>query len=117
MGLFKINQRCGGILAARGLDEKRLGLIDTWLLHIADVLAEKQDLIDSIPDPSKRLDKCVEINTLTSIKNLARTSIVRKAWERGQKLEIHGMIYDLETGLLKDLGATVSSKEDKVVFK
>jgi carbonic anhydrase len=100
---------CGGIKAA--MDNAQLGLIDNWLRHVQDVLNEHQDLLSNISDESKRLDRLCELNVIEQVSNVGRTSIVQSAWERGQELTVHGWIYGLEDGLLRDLAVSIDNTE------
>ena len=98
---------CGGIKAA--MDNAQLGLIDNWLRHVQDVLNEHQDLLSNISDESKRLDRLCELNVIEQVLNVSRTTIVQSAWQRGQELTVHGWIYGLEDGLLRDLGVSIDN--------
>ncbi len=97
---------CGGVRAA--LFGDRLGLIDNWLRHIQDVRDKHAALLGAIADLEARSDKLCELNVIEQVVNVARTTIVRDAWERGQQLAVHGWIYGLADGRLRDLGATVT---------
>jgi carbonic anhydrase len=100
---------CGGVKAA--LDNLRLGLIDNWLRHVQDVLHEHEALLAKIPDENKRLDRLCELNVIEQVLSVGRTTIVQGAWERGQELVVHGWIYGLEDGLLRDLGISIDNAE------
>lgn len=102
--------RCGGVIAA--LEGQRLGLIDTWLQHIVDVKQKYLDLLERRSSEGKASDLLCELNVLEQVGNLCQTSIVRDAWHRGQELCIHGWIYDVRDGLLRDLGLTVTSRDE-----
>jgi carbonic anhydrase len=80
-----------------------LGLINKWLRHIKDVYRLHKDHIDSIADKQARWDRLVELNVTEQVQNLAKTSIVQRAWHREQRPVLHGWVYDLRTGLLKEL--------------
>lgn len=97
---------CGGVAAA--LADQPLGLIDNWLRHVQDVAHEHAAELDAIADPKERADRLCELNVAAQVANVARTSIVRDAWKRGQALAIHGWIYGLDDGRLRDLGVSVS---------
>ena len=99
---------CGGIVAA--LNMQRVGLADLWLQHIQDVAVKHAACIDGLP-AERRLDRLCELNVLEQVMNVCRTVIVQDAWRRGQKLTIHGWIYGLSDGRLRDLGFTVSDPE------
>jgi carbonic anhydrase len=97
---------CGGVKAA--MDNAQLGLIDNWLRHVQDVLHEHEELL-SEPDEDKRLNRLCELNVIEQVLNVGRTTIVQNAWQRGQELVVHGWIYGLEDGLLRDLGVSIDS--------
>ncbi len=101
---------CGGVRAA--LLQSRLGLIDNWLRHIQDVAQKHTDRLTSIADENQRVAKLCELNIVEQVQNVCQTTIVQDAWERGQSLHIHGWIYDIQDGLLQDLGFCVSAQED-----
>src|SRR5205085_9654264 len=100
---------CGGVKAA--MDNAQLGLIDNWLRHVQDVLNQHQELLSNISDESRRLDRLCELNVIEQVMNVGRTSIVQSAWERGQELTVHGWIYGLEDGLLRDLAVYIDNAE------
>lgn len=101
---------CGGVNAA--LDNLRLGLIDNWLRHVQDVMGKHADTLVAIEDYKARLDRLCELNVMEQVINVAQTTIVQHAWERGQELTIHGWIYGIQDGLLRDLGVTLTGNED-----
>ena len=92
--------------------QSRLGLIDNWLRHIQDVAQKHTDRLTSIADENQRVAKLCELNIVEQVQNVCQTTIVQDAWERGQSLHIHGWIYDIQDGLLQDLGFCVSAQED-----
>jgi len=92
---------CGGVKNA--MSKRDLGLINKWLLHIKDTYRIYHDQIDSIPDFQGRWDRLVEFNVTEQVQNLAKTSIVQRAWHSAQRPQLHGWIYDLRTGYLKEL--------------
>jgi carbonic anhydrase len=96
---------CGGIKAALG--KESYGLIDTWLRHIKDVYRYHQDKLDAIKDEQERLNLLCELNVIEQVANVCHTSIVQKAWESGQELSVHGWIYSIEDGILKNLDVCV----------
>jgi len=100
---------CGGVKAA--MDNLQLGLIDNWLRHVQDVLHEHEELLAKVSDENKRLDRLCELNVIEQVLNVGRTTIVQSAWQRGQELVIHGWIYGLEDGLLRDLGISIDNAE------
>lgn len=92
---------CGGVEAA--LLDKRLGLIDNWLRHVQDVHIKHRAEIDSILSEAERAARLCELNVIEQVASVSQTTIVRDAWARGQTLTVHGWIYGLEDGLLRDL--------------
>jgi carbonic anhydrase len=96
---------CGGVKAA--MDNLQFGLIDNWLRHVQDVLHENEELLAEVADEEKRLNQLCELNVITQVKNVGSTTIVKGAWQRGQELAVHGWIYGLEDGLLRDLGVSI----------
>jgi carbonic anhydrase len=100
---------CGGVLAA--LTSRRLGLIDNWLRHIQDVQHKHAELIERFPE-DRRHDTLCELNVIEQVLNVGQTTVVRDAWERGQPLSIHGWIYGLQDGLLRDLKMSASSVDE-----
>jgi carbonic anhydrase len=95
---------CGGVLAA--LQGIRVGLADNWLRHIKDVAARHRPLLDQV-EPAERGNLLVELNVIEQVVNVARTTVVQDAWERGQRLMLHGWVYGLKDGLLKDLKISI----------
>lgn len=100
---------CGGVKAAMGRDS--FGLIDNWLRFIKDVYSKHHTAIDAIEDPNERVNRMCELNVATQVANLCYTNIVQDAWRRGQSLSVHGWVYGLHDGLLKDLDMCVSAPE------
>ena len=100
---------CGGVKAA--MDNLQLGLIDNWLRHVQDVLEEHKELLATIDDENQRLDRLCELNVIEQVLNVGRTTIVQNAWQSGQELVVHGWIYGLQDGLLRDLGVTIDGTD------
>jgi carbonic anhydrase len=98
---------CGGVKAA--MDNLQLGLIDNWLRHVQDVIHVHKETLAKIDDENKRLDRLCELNVIEQVMNVGRTTIVQGAWQRGQELVVHGWIYGLQDGLLRDLGVSVDN--------
>jgi len=96
---------CGGVRAA--LEKKRLGLIDNWLRHIQDVHSKHAQSIASLKELNEKIDRLCEINVIEQVGNVCQTSIVLDAWERGQSLTVHGWVYGLNDGLIRDLGVSI----------
>ena len=97
---------CGGVAAA--LNGARHGLIDNWLRHVTDVAEKHADALASLPE-ERRLDRLCELNVAEQVVNVCRTTIVVDAWTRGQRLTVHGVVYGLEDGLLRDLRVSTSA--------
>ncbi|HEX7046684.1 MAG TPA: carbonate dehydratase [Gammaproteobacteria bacterium] len=97
---------CGGVRAA--LEDQRHGLVDNWLRPIQHVCHDHAASLDSL-EGDARLDRMCELNVVQQVDNLRRTTIVQDAWARGQALDIHGWIYSVRDGLLRDLDVTVSA--------
>jgi carbonic anhydrase len=101
---------CSGVHAA--LTDKRVGLADNWLRHVKDVHQKHERYLgEAIPSP-KRQDRLCELNVIEQVVNVCETTIVQDAWSRGQDLTVHGWAYRLETGLVNDLGMSISSTEE-----
>ncbi|MGL1834011.1 carbonate dehydratase [Rhodocyclaceae bacterium SMB388] len=100
---------CGGVKAA--LDRARVGLVDLWLRHVQDVHVRHVKVVDALP-PELRYDRLCELNVIEQVANVAQTVVVQDAWQRGQHLTVHGWIYGLKNGLIRDLGMNVSRSEE-----
>jgi carbonic anhydrase len=98
---------CGGVKAAMG--NQSIGLIDNWVRHIKDVYRLHKKELDAIKDETKRFDQFVEFNVKEQVFDLAKTSIVQNAWSKCQKLDLHGWVYGLSTGIVNDLGVTIQN--------
>jgi carbonic anhydrase len=99
---------CGGVGAA--LNHKPLGLIDNWLRNIKDVYENRQAAFLAM-DADHRSDRLCELNVVAQVANACHTTIVQDAWRRGQDLTVHGFIYSLKDGLLKDLDVSIRSPD------
>lgn len=93
---------CGGVKAAMG--NQNIGLIDNWIRHIKDVFRFHNDELVAIQDETKQFDRFVELNVKEQVMNLAKTSIVQNAWKNEQPLHIHGWVYNIKDGIIKDMG-------------
>ena len=98
---------CGGVFAA--MQSEKLGLLENWLRQVQQVRRKHQTLLDSLETDSQRHDCLCELNVIEQVANVCETTIVRDAWDRGQTLAVHGWIYDLKDGLLRDLGMCVTA--------
>ncbi|HEX2698170.1 MAG TPA: carbonate dehydratase [Anaerolineales bacterium] len=101
---------CGGVRAA--LLDQRYGLIDNWLRHVQDVRQEHSAHLLGIQDENQRWDRLCELNVIEQVLNVCQTTIVQEAWKRGQKLTVHGWIYSVQDGLLRDLNMSVTHPEE-----
>ena len=99
---------CGGVQAAMDNDEH--GLVDNWLRQIKDLYVAHKVELDILPR-GQQVNKLCELNVMSQVSNLAKTKVVQHAWQRSQELSIHGWIYGLKDGLIKDLGVSLSSIE------
>ena len=98
---------CGGIQAA--MEDKEHGLIDNWLHHIKDIYRIHQTKIDAIQNEIEKINLLCELNVVEQVTNVCQTTIVQRAWKAGQELAVHGWIYNIEDGILKDLNVRVTS--------
>ena len=98
---------CGGVEAA--MSNKSLGLINKWIRNIKEVYRENYTELNKIKDEKKRFDRLVELNVIAQVYDLAKTSIVQKSWKNNTGLELHGWVYGLDNGLIKDLKVTMTS--------
>jgi len=98
---------CGGVSAA--MQHTEFGLIDNWLRHLKDIYQRHERPLEKITDSKERLNYFCEVNVIEQVRNVCHTTIVQGAWRRGQQLAVHGWIYGLSNGLLKDLDVTVTS--------
>jgi carbonic anhydrase len=101
---------CSGVHAA--LVGRRVGLADNWLRHVQDVHMKHERYLGEVLPDKQRLDRLCELNVMEQVTNLCQTTIVQDAWERGQELTIHSLIYGIQDGLLRDLGVSISAPEE-----
>lgn len=101
---------CGGVRAA--MQNAELGLIDNWLRHLKDLYIKHEDVLNAISDEEARVDRFCEFNVIEQVSNVCYTTIVQGAWRNGQPLTVHGWVYGLRDGLIKDLNVSVNRKED-----
>jgi carbonic anhydrase len=101
---------CGGVKAALG--NQNIGIIDNWIRHIKDVYRFHHLELDAIEDENKKFDRFVELNVVEQVMDLAKTSIVQNAWRNGQNLWIHGWVYSIKDGLVKDLNVNFGSNDE-----
>lgn len=100
---------CGGIAAA--VDGMRRGLVDHWLHPIREVHAAHKEELEAIDDMTARLNRLCELNVMRQVQNVVADVFVQDAWERGQTLCVHGWVYSLATGLVKDLNVTIGGPQ------
>lgn len=98
---------CGGVQAA--LNDTKLGLINNWLRHIQDVATHHGEALSGIKDAQRKSDMLCELNVIEQVSNVCRTTIVQTAWEKQQNLTVHGLIYSINDGILKDLEISTDS--------
>jgi len=101
---------CGGVVAA--LRDERQGLVDNWLRHIRDVQRKHESVLAEVVSEQERVDRLCELNVLEQVLNVCQTTVVMDAWERCQKLSVHGWIYGLHDGLLRDLGLCATRRDE-----
>lgn len=101
---------CGGVKTA--LDNGKHGLIDNWLRHVQDVKHLHEATLAASEDETKRFNTLCELNVIEQVLNVSRTTIVQNAWESGQELGVHGWIYGLSDGLLRELDICIRNQEE-----
>jgi carbonic anhydrase len=99
---------CGGVLAA--LADQRIGLADNWLQHVKDVRNKHQALLEAIA-PERRHEALCELNVIEQVMNVAHTTVIQDAWSRGQQVTLHGWVYSLADGLVRDLRVSVEGTD------
>jgi len=100
---------CGGVQAA--LNNERHGLVDNWLRHVADVAQKHDKILAAVELDSLRHARLCELNVIEQTLNVCQTTVVQDAWERAQNLSVHGWVYGLHDGRVRDLGMSVTSRE------
>jgi carbonic anhydrase len=100
---------CSGVSVA--IQNQRVGLADNWLRHVQDVHSKHDAHVAMVSELPRRIDRLCELNVIEQVANVCQTTIVRDAWERGQELSVHGWVYGLEDGLVRDLKTTVTKPE------
>jgi len=101
---------CGGVQAA--MKNLQLGLIDNWLRHVQDVMHNLEMQLSAISDETQRLDKLCELNVIEQVLNVSRTTIVQNAWAQGQELAVHGFVYGIDDGLMRDLDICITNQKE-----
>lgn len=98
---------CGGVKAA--MSNERLGFIDNWLVNIKNVYQKHAAELNGIGDENARFDRFVELNVIEQVRNLAKVSFIQEEWDNGEFPQIHGWVYSLKDGLVKDLDYSINS--------
>jgi carbonic anhydrase len=101
---------CSGVHAAS--TGRRIGLADNWLRHVQDVQQKHERYLGEVLDGREKQDRLCELNVIEQVINVCQTTVVRSAWEQGQELTVHGWVYGLQDGLLRDLGMAVSAADE-----
>jgi len=101
---------CSGVSVA--LQNERVGLADNWLRHVQDVYAKHDASVLALPGTAQRIDRLCELNVIEQVTNVCQTTIARDAWGRGQALAVHGWVYGLQDGLIRDLAITVTAPSE-----
>jgi carbonic anhydrase len=101
---------CSGVAAA--LNNTRVGLADNWLRHVQDVHVKHEARVAAAGAPAARIDRLCELNVIEQVANVCQTTIVHDAWNRGQELTVHGWVYGLKDGLVRDLRTSASTPEE-----
>lgn len=101
---------CGGVQAA--MQNLKLGLADNWLRHVQDVMHRFEAPLAEVRDEEQRLNRLCELNVIEQVLNVSRTTIVQNAWDRGQELAVHGWIYGIGDGLLRDLDICITNQTE-----
>jgi len=100
---------CGGVQAVA--EGRSTGLADNWLRHVEDIAERHAERLDALSDDAERGARLVELNVIEQVANVCRTTILRRAWYRGQRVEVHGLVYGLADGLLRKVGDSVAGPE------
>jgi carbonic anhydrase len=101
---------CGGVLAA--MSNKQFGLIDNWLRHIKDVYNMHGMELAALEDHEQRANRFVELNVIAQVHHLSKTSIIQNSWQKKKRPAIHGWVYELKTGIIKNLDVTMNGETD-----
>src|SRR3546814_9652327 len=101
---------CGGVGAA--LDDLRVGIADNWLRHVRDIAERHEERLKAIDDHQQRYDRLCELNVIEQVAHVCQTTIVEDAWQRGQTVIVHGWVYGLHDGCLRDLDVNIASSAE-----
>jgi carbonic anhydrase len=107
------HEGCGGVRAA--LQEEAPPLVDTWVAGVRTIMRLHAEELARIPDPERRLTRLVELNVMEQVFNISRSPVVQAAWAAGRTLRVHGWVYGLGSGLLRDLGVTIDGAREAPV--
>lgn len=102
---------CGGVKAS--LLNEGFGLISNWLRHVQDVRDRHQEVLDALPTVEDRIDRLCELNVVEQVSHVCQNNIVLEAWRRGQQLTVHGFVYDVADGLLRDMGLAITNEHER----
>ena len=106
---------CGGVRAS--LLDEGFGLISNWLRHVQDVRDKHRSVLDGIASEQDRVDRLCELNVVEQVGHVCQNNIVQEAWRRGQPLTVHGFVYDVADGILRDMGLSISGEEERVAVQ
>ncbi|MDL0430027.1 carbonate dehydratase [Marinobacter sp. TBZ242] len=106
---------CGGVKAA--LHNQGFGLISNWLRHVQDVRDKYRPVLDQLASDQDRVDRLCELNVVEQVGHVCQNNIVQEAWRRGQSLMVHGFVYDVADGILRDMGLSIASESDRESIK
>lgn len=102
---------CGGVKAA--MLNEGFGLISNWLRHVQDVRDRHQAVLDALPTVEDRIDRLCELNVVEQVSHVCQNNIVLEAWRRGQQVTVHGFVYDVADGLLRDMGLAITNEQER----
>ncbi len=106
---------CGGVKAAMG--KEKHGLMDNWIQYVRDINIRHQIVLDTLPDDSARYNLLCELNVMEQVWNVCQTTFVQNAWDAGRELNVHGWIYDIGDGILRDLDVTVTNRAESTAIR
>lgn len=101
---------CSGVAAAAS--KNSFGISDNWLRHVEDVACKHSNCLEKLHDEAERIDDLCELNVIEQVRNVCRTSLIQNAWKQAQDVSIHGVIYALSDGLLRNLDVTISNNDE-----
>jgi len=101
---------CGGVKAA--LAGERHGIVDNWLMHVRDTVKKYRKPLDEIESEKERIDRICELNVIEQVENICNTTVMEDAWSRGQEVTVHGLIYGLHDGHLRNLDVSINGPDE-----